>query len=57
MVAPSGVRHLQELLSVIVITLDHGDIDMQITIINGVREIFWLPVILTNITFDLDLFD
>ena len=47
MVAPSGVRHLQELLSVIVITLDHGDIDMQITIINGVREIFWSSLIVS----------
>ena len=44
-VVSPGVRHLPELLSDTVRTLVHGDI---ITI-SGVREIFGLPVILTNI--------
>ena len=45
MVVSPGVRHLPELLSDTVRTLVHGDI---ITI-SGVREIFGLLVILTNI--------
>ena len=45
MVVSPGVRHLPELLSVTKLTLVHGDIGPM----TGVREIFGLPVILTNI--------
>ena len=41
MVVPPGVRHLPELLSVTELT----------GVLIGVREIFGLPVILTNIDF------
>ena len=41
----SGVRHLPELLSVTELTLVHG----VIVTMAGLREIFGLPVILTNI--------
>ena len=46
-VVSPGVRHLPELLSVTDITRVHGDIGTMA----GVREIFGLPVILTNIDF------
>ena len=46
-VVPPGVRHLPELLSVTELTLVHGDIGTRA----GIMEIFWLPVILTNINF------
>ena len=47
-VVSPGVRHLPELLSVTEITGVHGDIG---TTLAGVREIFGLHVILTNIDF------
>ena len=46
-VVSPGVRHLPELLSVTELTLVHGDIGTRA----GIMEIFWLPVILTNINF------
>ena len=46
-VVSPGVRHLPELLSVTELTLVHGDIRTRM--VTGVREIFELPVILTNI--------
>ena len=47
-VVSPGVRHLPELLSVTETTRVHGDIR---TMMACVREIFRLPVILTNIDF------
>ena len=46
-VVPPGVRHLPELLSVTESTFFHGD--MRTRKVAGVREIFGVPVILTNI--------
>ena len=46
-VVSPGVRHLPELLSVTELTLVRGDIGTRA----GIMEIFWLPVILTNINF------
>ena len=45
MVVSPGVRHLPELLSVTLRTRVHGNMG---TTMAGVREIFGLPVILTN---------
>ena len=47
-VVSPGVRHLPELLSITDLTGLHGDIG---TTLAHVREIFGLPVILTNIEF------
>ena len=47
-VVSPGVRHLPELLSVTERTFVHGDIRTTITYL---REVFGLPVILTNINF------
>ena len=51
-VVSPGVRHLPELLSVTVITLVHGNIRTRM--MSGMREMFELPVVLTNINIFLN---
>ena len=55
MVVSPGVRHLPELLTVTDLTRVHGVIGRSN--MTGVREIFGLPVILTNICKTKKIFD